>query len=818
MTRFIAVFLFCLLAPLAAHDRGKTTWSGTLDLSGHDFRQGPAMLSGLWQCWWGRLLTPRQVATNQADGFLNVPGNWTGVRMGGRKLPGHGVATLRLKLRLPYPGLWGLRVREVNTAWRLYVNGSNMAAVGRPGLNRKQSIPRWAIGLVHFQATNRKCELVWQIANFHHRNGGPENTFQLAPLEQMGTIDTRIVWIELLIIGAVLLMGILHFGFWLLRRRDLAPLMFSLFCVAVAVRLSMTGERLGQTLLPWLSFEFAAKLEYLGFYLAVPAFLSFITALLREKVSHFDRLLIGAGILCSLVVIFTPVHIFSYSLIPFQFITLIALATVLIRLFRRAFFVHQEKDTVTQDKRGTKIDARATLAGFAVLALAVVNDILRFNEIIATPYLFSYALLVYMLAQAFVLARRFARANAAMERLAAEQAARHAEEAIRSREQINILSTAINQSHETVVITNTEGAIEYVNRAFEERTGYTRLEALGENPRILKSGLFPSETYQELWDTIGSGNTWIGEFHNKTKDGQFYWEKATISPIRNESGTITHYLAVKQDVTEAKAMEEELSKQREKLRQRNMDMERQLDLARGIQKRLLPQGPLPENMALLFQSMDKVGGDLCDISLLPDNKIAVFVGDVSGHGVPAALVAAMTKSLLIQTDPEIRCRPAALLARLNQALYGQTDTQFVTAVYTVCDPADMSIKYASAGHEPLFITGPSGVRQASCPEKGPPLAVLENAELEKIGKLYGESQIRLSAGEKVLLYTDGVTEAEPIGGTGRAFGEEGLLSVLRAEALHTPQEIVGRIFSALSAHRKSEAFDDDICVICLARC
>jgi PAS domain S-box-containing protein len=114
------------------------------------------------------------------------------------------------------------------------------------------------------------------------------------------------------------------------------------------------------------------------------------------------------------------------------------------------------------------------------------------------------------------------------------------------------LSQAVEQSPATVVITNTEGLIEYVNPKFTELTGYTFDEAIGQNPRILKSGAQSQDVYIKLWETISAGNEWHGEFHNKKKNGDFFWEAASISPIKNENGEITHYLAVKEDITERK--------------------------------------------------------------------------------------------------------------------------------------------------------------------------------------------------------------------------------------------------------------------------
>ncbi|MBA4317616.1 MAG: hypothetical protein C0412_04370 [Flavobacterium sp.] len=138
------------------------------------------------------------------------------------------------------------------------------------------------------------------------------------------------------------------------------------------------------------------------------------------------------------------------------------------------------------------------------------------------------------------------------------------EDRIKTQEKIKQLSQAVEQSPVTIVITNTKGEIEYVNPKFSETTGYTFDEVVGQNPRILKSGHTTPEDYKLLWQTLSAGNEWHGEFHNVRKDGESYWESASISPILNAQGKTTHFIAIKEDITERKNVEKELIKAKEK--------------------------------------------------------------------------------------------------------------------------------------------------------------------------------------------------------------------------------------------------------------
>jgi len=133
-------------------------------------------------------------------------------------------------------------------------------------------------------------------------------------------------------------------------------------------------------------------------------------------------------------------------------------------------------------------------------------------------------------------------------------------------EELKKLSQAVEQSPVSVVITDLKGTIEYVNSKFCEVTGYTFEEAIGQNPRILKSGHMSPKVYQELWKTIKAGREWRGEFQNKKKNGELYWESASISPLKSTDGSPAYYLAVKEDVTERKKMEESIREKEARFR------------------------------------------------------------------------------------------------------------------------------------------------------------------------------------------------------------------------------------------------------------
>ena len=137
-------------------------------------------------------------------------------------------------------------------------------------------------------------------------------------------------------------------------------------------------------------------------------------------------------------------------------------------------------------------------------------------------------------------------------------------------DELRKLARAVSENPCSIVITDAKGTIEYVNRKFCELTGYTVEEVIGQNPRVLKSGETPQETYDEMWFDISHGRTWRGELKNRKKNGELYWELASISSVIDDAGQVTHYLAVKEDITQRKLNEVELAASKEALQEQHL--------------------------------------------------------------------------------------------------------------------------------------------------------------------------------------------------------------------------------------------------------
>jgi PAS domain S-box-containing protein len=378
-------------------------------------------------------------------------------------------------------------------------------------------------------------------------------------------------------------------------------------------------------------------------------------------------------------------------------------------------------------------------------------------------------------------------------------------------DQLRQLSRAVEQSPATVVITDTKGTIEYVNPKFTLLTGYTAAEALGTNPRILKSGKQPPEFYRDMWETISAGKEWRGEFHNLKKNGESYWESASISPVTDEKGEITHYLAVKEDITDRKLALEALRVSEENLRERNRIMEMDLRIAQITQNALLMQ-PVPESGLLKIEyryvPLEKVGGDYFSFMPLENGDMAVFIGDVSGHGVVSALFLALVKFATERIFRDFARLPAEYLRRLNSELIGSMSSYFITGIYGVFeaggDPPGAVFRFSNGGHPPPILLKAGGqARYLDAP--GTIIGAFESAS-------YGESSITLEKGDRVFLYTDGIPEAHNSSRERIGFGDD-LLELFRASSRPGLGETLDRVMGSVEAFRGDMPPDDDMVLV-----
>ena len=328
----------------------------------------------------------------------------------------------------------------------------------------------------------------------------------------------------------------------------------------------------------------------------------------------------------------------------------------------------------------------------------------------------------------------------------------------------------------------------YVNEGFERLTGYSADEALGRNCKFLQGEDAAPETVEEIRQALIEVRDCTVEILNHRKDGTPFWNRLSITPVRDQEGTLTHFIGVQSDVTARRAAEDGL-------RQANAQMKRNLEEAAAIQKAWLPHA-LPEvpgyGFAWNFRPCDELAGDGLNIVRLDRDHVGVYILDVCGHGVPAALLSASLNRWL-SPSPEESCLfipdrttesgfapadPAAVAATLNrQYAAGPATGKFFTILYGILELSTRTFRYITAGHPPPILINQE--RAKHCPlAKGLPIGALPDFE-------FGERSITMTPGDRLLLYTDGAFEA--IDANDQEMGEKRILDSL-VEYLHLPAE------------------------------
>ena len=362
----------------------------------------------------------------------------------------------------------------------------------------------------------------------------------------------------------------------------------------------------------------------------------------------------------------------------------------------------------------------------------------------------------------------------------------HGREALQS---FILLSRVVEQTADSVVLTDTQGVIQYVNPAFEATTGYSRDEALGKTPRILKSGLHDAEFYRQMWTQFTHGAAFKGMVINRKKTGELYWAQQTITSMRDEAGHLTHFVSVSQDVTELRKKQEQ---------------EFQLQLARDVQQRFYAAAPLIAGFDIggSANPADETGGDYFDFITMADNSLVIAVADAKGHGFGSALVMALTRAY-VRCFAAMQLELDEILARVNQMLLKDLEHgHFVTLFLARLRPQDGTLSYASAGHVPGFVLRNSGELKCSLDSTGPPLGLFRGSTFTL------PQAIQLEPQEIAIFLTDGVTESTTP--DGRQFGTQRVLDYVRSRSHDPAVDIARGIYQTARAFAQDDLQDDDI--------
>jgi signal transduction histidine kinase len=386
------------------------TSKGEIDVSDFNFNDFELIgLVGDYEFYWNQLLTPndfKDSTKKKLSGYIHVPGLWNGYIVEGKELSSDGYATFRILIKVPDEDLYSIKIKEFDCAYRLWING-HYTECGKVGINKYQEKPSWKRNQVIAYTQDKQIELIIQVSNFNHRKGGLEDLMLLGKSDSILKYKNNQIAITYFLIGLFFIMFVYNYGLYIYRRKEKSYLYFSIICLLIMLRETTTGEKVIYDILPNINWWIMIRIEYLSYTIVIPVFYMFMRILNPNDFSRlYERIV---NVLCFIIVIiilFTPVKIFSYTPIFYQFV--VALTAILIMFGLIKAVIKKEDDSLFM------------LLGYFMLFAISINDILYYNKFLNTTFLMPFGLFIIVFVNAFTLSKRFSNSFSTIEALTNE--------------------------------------------------------------------------------------------------------------------------------------------------------------------------------------------------------------------------------------------------------------------------------------------------------------------------------------------------------------------------------------------------------------
>ncbi len=387
-------------------------------------------------------------------------------------------------------------------------------------------------------------------------------------------------------------------------------------------------------------------------------------------------------------------------------------------------------------------------------------------------------------------------------------------------EQLVLKDRALDEAAEGITIadaTQADRPLIYVNKGFERLTGYSASEALGRNCRFLQGANTDPVTVAKIRNAVEAGTECVVELLNYHKNGRSFWNRLSITPVKDDTGNVTHFIGIQSDITARKNVEEALNKTNTRLDEANRRISEDIEMAAQIQRGFLPQEPLRIDgveFAWDLRPCDELAGDTINVVPLDSRNVEFYAIDVSGHGVPAALLSVTLNHLLLpaggrlvlgpSTPDGSALSPVDVVQTLNRQFpYDHERNQYFTLAYGVYDTETRDFRFVSAGHPPLIHVTRTGETRHDWVE-GIPVGIQSDFK-------YALNTIQLSPGDRIYLYSDGLLEVFDPGQA--PYGLERLEQTLRNTRQQTLKESISSVFGDLERWGRRTTFDDDVSIL-----
>lgn len=411
--RYIGLFLILILISGCQIDVEQPIISeGLLDLSGWNFEtDGIISLKGDWEIYWEQFISPEDFNDrnfSEPAGYIYAPAKWDNYIFQGEKVGGAGYATYRLQIHLSDSDqVLAFKLLTFSTAYKLWINGKLSASVGSIGKSRENMVAEYRPRLVVFRPDSDQLDIVIQISNFHHRNGGIWDTIEFGTGQQIVNKRDRSIAIDLFILGSLFIMALYHFFLFFLRKSDRSLFYFGTICLLWSLNAFVSGEIISTAFFQEIDFSLFLRIEYLSILLSMPLFAFFLNSLFPDE---FHRWVLYITVLffivVNLIIIVTEETVFTHVN------TLAIVFMVIFSLYQLYVLGHA--------LRNQQMGAGWLIVGTISLLITGINDFLYIHFIIFTGSFRSLGLLFYIFSQTYVLSCRFSKAFFRVEEISNE--------------------------------------------------------------------------------------------------------------------------------------------------------------------------------------------------------------------------------------------------------------------------------------------------------------------------------------------------------------------------------------------------------------
>jgi sigma-B regulation protein RsbU (phosphoserine phosphatase) len=385
----------------------------------------------------------------------------------------------------------------------------------------------------------------------------------------------------------------------------------------------------------------------------------------------------------------------------------------------------------------------------------------------------------------------------------------------------NLLQQLMDNMTDNIFFKDRDHKFIMINQANARWFGFSNSqEAVGKTDFDLFEEEFAQKAQEDEEQVMASGTPMLGDEEQTVHDGEVVWGHVTKVPLRDNAGQVIGIIGIGRDITVLKHKESELADANRKLAAANDQISEDLQMAARLQQTFLPQNypsfTSADGKELLsfhhyYEPDIEIGGDFCAVHKLSDTKAGLLICDVMGHGVRAALITSMIRTISDNLAHQVDS-PGDFLTAMNRQLHPMLQTQdeflFATACYLTIDTESGLLSGAMAGHTVPFLIRPDQALVSpltiAAENSGPALAITADHD-------YQTFSMQLAPGDKVLMYTDGICEA--LDSNGNEFGTDRLQHTIQDCSELPLKELFTRIVQAVHDHAGSEKLGDDICLL-----